>query len=388
MNKLSILFMFLFCANLSIGQEVSDIVKKVKVRQDQMVDIDLAYEECFKNISTNDSEYYIHSGFLLNRNGNSFYGKLVHEHLGVKKSDTVIEWVEGVNARRLILKDPPIYDEYKTNVSYEPIFYQGINLINIDGFKFETQDAQVFKLSKTGVSKDNLGNDIKFNESIIVRKNDYTITQYESCLSMFGTEQYTCQKLISIKSIDKKQKRELLKNLDTGFTKVGLNGNSEGGLTKNKLNSEKADDQLLLKPGDVFPSVTGFLPGSNDSMGIFDSKDSLFLLDYFFTSCGPCIAAIPHLMTLSEKYKSQGLRIYGIDPIPVDTGRLVKFVKKFGITYPILRTSKDIPLRYHLITYPTLILVNNKREIIKIFIGYKKGRETEIEDEITKAIKR
>src|SRR5688572_4015509 len=64
----------------------------------------------------------------------------------------------------------------------------------------------------------------------------------------------------------------------------------------------------------------------------------LYLLECWATWCGPCVAAIPHLDALHDKYKDQGLRVIGMNVREDDKAKVVEFVKEKGerMSYPVL----------------------------------------------------
>jgi thiol-disulfide isomerase/thioredoxin len=351
------------------------------------VDIELEYEQYFKNMSSDDTDRYHHFGYLLNRKGNAFYGKLTHcsvkNGIAATKNDTVIDWVQGVNAKQLM--SGMFYSNYKTDKTLEPLFYQGINLPDIEKFIYESGDSQFIYLSCEETGHDNLGNNVESVQSVKIRRKDYVVIEYGSKLSMFGTEQYARQELLSIRYVNKDRKKELLKNLNNEVNSTNIISQEE--LNRSKIAEEQKEKEFLLKSGDVFPQFKGYFSDKNDSLMLGEIRDSIILLDYFFTTCGPCISAIPHLAVLFEKYKGQGLVIYGIDPLPKDTGRLNTFKKKFKIPYQVLKTSEEIPLKYHLTGYPTLFILNKEKRIIRIFIGYHKDFEKEVEEEVIKLLK-
>lgn len=56
----------------------------------------------------------------------------------------------------------------------------------------------------------------------------------------------------------------------------------------------KVDDWLRCEP------LTSFEPGK------------VYLVEFWATWCGPCVAAMPHLMQLQEKYQDSGFEVVGV----------------------------------------------------------------------------
>jgi thiol-disulfide isomerase/thioredoxin len=68
----------------------------------------------------------------------------------------------------------------------------------------------------------------------------------------------------------------------------------------------------------------------------------LYLLECWATWCGPCIAAIPHVNELHEKYRDKGLRVIGMNVWEDGEEKVAAFVKKKGkgMSYPVVYVGK------------------------------------------------
>jgi len=71
----------------------------------------------------------------------------------------------------------------------------------------------------------------------------------------------------------------------------------------------------------------------------------LYILECWATWCGPCIAAIPHVDALYDKYQEKGLRVIGVDVWEDGKDKVEEFVKKKGdgMSYPVAYTGKGGP---------------------------------------------
>ena len=139
-----------------------------------------------------------------------------------------------------------------------------------------------------------------------------------------------------------------------------------------------------LKVGEAVPQWTlESLDGTTISLADFNGK--IVLIDFFYKSCGPCIAAMPGLQRLHEKYQDNGFAIIGIDPY--DTPEEVsEMLNKRGITYTILFSGKELPNEYHVDGYPNLFLLDREGKLIQFYLGYRQDLDELLEKELVKLL--
>jgi thiol-disulfide isomerase/thioredoxin len=81
--------------------------------------------------------------------------------------------------------------------------------------------------------------------------------------------------------------------------------------------------------------VAGWL---NADMGLAaeDLRGKVVLLDFWMTSCGPCVASLPDLASLRERFRERGLMVVGLTPDPVTDVRFTRLVEDTpGMDWPI-----------------------------------------------------
>ncbi len=112
------------------------------------------------------------------------------------------------------------------------------------------------------------------------------------------------------------------------------------------------------------------------------------VIDFWATWCKPCLRSIPKLVQLREKYQAQGVQFLGIN---VDGVRNLNKVKPMAhaleINYPVLidlnnQVMSDLKIN----AMPTILVVNEKDEIVARHQGYRPGDEKVLEEEIQKLL--
>ncbi|MDI6840666.1 MAG: TlpA disulfide reductase family protein [bacterium] len=111
-----------------------------------------------------------------------------------------------------------------------------------------------------------------------------------------------------------------------------------------------------------------------------EQKGKVVVIDFWATWCPPCRVEIPKLISLYNKYKTQGLIILGIGFDKKE--KLNKFAKSYKINYPVLIGTPDIVKTYNIQAIPTTYIIDKEGKIASQHVGFKEGMEVEIEKEI------
>lgn len=127
------------------------------------------------------------------------------------------------------------------------------------------------------------------------------------------------------------------------------------------------------------------LDGNDVSLNKMFEKSNLVMLSFWATWCTPCKEEMKKMSDLYEKYKSKGFQYVAMN---IDNQKSVAKVKAFitaqGYTFPVLLdTDKKVFEGYSgKDEMPYSVLINKKKEIISVHIGYKTGDDEVIEKEI------
>ncbi|MCL6465181.1 MAG: TlpA family protein disulfide reductase [candidate division WOR-3 bacterium] len=102
--------------------------------------------------------------------------------------------------------------------------------------------------------------------------------------------------------------------------------------------------------------------------------------------CVNCIAELDALVPVYDSLKERGFQLVALSvDKPSDEARVRGFVKSKKWPYiVVLDQQQKVKKAYNIIIKPTAVLINMKGEIVFTHIGYKKGDEKRIADEIGK----
>lgn len=128
------------------------------------------------------------------------------------------------------------------------------------------------------------------------------------------------------------------------------------------------------------------LTGEHISLDQFRGK--VVLLDFWQTWCVPCVEAIPHLKSLQQKYKDQGLVVLGVSDKLTQEGIEVlrRFASEYTVSYPLLIDDAGLVAGQYAITgYPHLFIIDGAGHIA--FEGHGVIDDTKLEQKILETLR-
>ncbi len=97
------------------------------------------------------------------------------------------------------------------------------------------------------------------------------------------------------------------------------------------------------------------------ALSLADYKGKVLVLNFWATWCGPCRAEIPDFIEAYKENKARGLEILGVSVDRMEAERLLAFVNKAGINYPVALADRAIVQDYEPGDYiPATIVVDGK----------------------------
>jgi len=135
-------------------------------------------------------------------------------------------------------------------------------------------------------------------------------------------------------------------------------------------------EDLIDKPAPAFSGddLTG------EKLSLESLKGRVVVLDFWATWCGPCVAAIPHIQRISDKFKDEPVTIIGMnrDGMGADS-KVKKFLEKKKITLrQFMDVDGKIARSYNVSGIPSLFLIDKEGIIRDAHVGF--GGESAADD--------
>ena len=93
-----------------------------------------------------------------------------------------------------------------------------------------------------------------------------------------------------------------------------------------------------------------------------DYRGKVVLLDFWYRGCGWCIRCMPQLKEVADHYRDKPVVILGMNTD--DNVEDAKFViDKMGLNYTTLKAPDELPKKFHVHGFPTLILIDQEGKI-------------------------
>lgn len=246
---------------------------------------------------------------------------------------------------------------------YKPLFYTRADLLR---FSEKNNDTQFIYLEKIDSIKDVKKRFVCIEKTIVcIDKQTFLPVSEEQFTIGKTNNQYSLYKLLDYTLLDKSSYKSILKTSDS-FVAI-IKSFPDGDSIKNS----KKDLYQKIKTGDTLTQIMAVL-FRKANFKFQEIKDSIVLLDFFYTTCKPCVAAVPELNNLYSTYKNKGVFIFGINAFETDWSNISKYVVDHQILYPIIETNKQTLYNFGVTGFPRLLLIKNG-VLVKIIYGYTKG---------------
>ncbi|WP_396218505.1 peroxiredoxin family protein [Flavobacterium sp.] len=115
-----------------------------------------------------------------------------------------------------------------------------------------------------------------------------------------------------------------------------------------------------LQEGTVLKELN-FKDNNGNSFTLDSLKGKVIVLNFWFTTCRPCVEEIPDLNRIQEKFKEKEVVFLAVT---FDSKKkLEEFVKKKPFNFTLVPDSMKIIRQFYVNSYPTTILIDKDRKI-------------------------
>lgn len=133
-----------------------------------------------------------------------------------------------------------------------------------------------------------------------------------------------------------------------------------------QLLCKKIEELKYINMGGIAPDIDLPAPdGKNIKLSSLRGK--YVLLDFWASWCGPCLAEVPNVKAIYEKYKDKGFEVYGVS-LDDKKDAWEKAIDKHGLTWTHVSSLKgwDCPVakRYNVTGIPRMYLLDPEGRIV------------------------
>lgn len=376
-----LIIIFVFFANISFSQKLTpkDILLKSK-------------EACEKVKSASfDSE--MHFKFFNHKDTTLLSGRLNLLKLDTNESGVVGSMNKNTGTQILLFTNQSVYIQ-KTKVEIDSFDYKrgfegniqdelfNINFIQLHPFKILDERSNKYEFIDTSNSIYTIGVKIKDRKEVDKNYHIYYIDK----MTMLPVK-YT--NTMHAKEQDQFQYSQVT------ITNLSINDDSAT-YYLNHFNAKYFDTvkyteryitPKLLDSNTFAPDWKFPVYGKNDSVSLSQFKEKYVLMDFSYTSCYPCMKAVPAMVDLTKRNKDK-LVVLWINPFDNDE-KLKDFISRNNVNYQVVKITRKLADTYHVSGYPTIYLINpeGKIKFIHVGFGYDKEYQKKFVIRIEKLIK-
>ena len=99
-----------------------------------------------------------------------------------------------------------------------------------------------------------------------------------------------------------------------------------------------------------------------------DTKGKVVVLNFWFTSCKPCILEIPELNEVYEEFRENKDVVFASITFN-ELDNVNSFLKKYPLRYPVVADAKEICDLFQIVGYPTNIIIDRNGDYFDYLTG-------------------
>ncbi len=153
----------------------------------------------------------------------------------------------------------------------------------------------------------------------------------------------------------------VLTDVPTGYAvedTYPLTGASTEIVLKTALASGDDTSEVVVKLGDVmFDFTVTDTTGKSYTLSELLKTKQAVVLNFWYTSCGPCKAEFPYLQEAYKAYDDSN-EVLALNPVDTDSAAVAAFKEQMKLTFPMAVVDKDWERIFSLNAYPTTVVID------------------------------
>jgi thiol-disulfide isomerase/thioredoxin len=129
---------------------------------------------------------------------------------------------------------------------------------------------------------------------------------------------------------------------------------------------------------------------NGNTFKLSDYRGKVIILNFWALWCPPCQIEIPHLVSLYDKYKDNGLVILGIAINSGNDKKIKEKVNEWGIDYPVINGDEFPSVGrnfWEVRAIPNSYIINQEGKFFKNYVGFSTTTPIELEKDIKTLLK-
>jgi peroxiredoxin len=116
-------------------------------------------------------------------------------------------------------------------------------------------------------------------------------------------------------------------------------------------------------------------------------RGQVVMVNFWASWCAPCRVEMPHLSRLSDRYRSSGFALLGVN-VDDDPKNALNAAAKMGIRFPVLLDAdKRVAQLYQVATMPSTVLIDRDGRVRYLHRGYREGYEATYDTQVRELLK-